>query len=353
MSESRISYYLQASVLAIALCLSPLAGRAQFEFSITIGPPPLPVYEQPPVPGPGYLWVPGYWSYGPYGYFWVPGTWLQPPEVGLLWTPGYWAWSDGFFVWNTGYWAPEVGFYGGVAYGFGYPGRGYEGGYWRDRDFYYNREVTNVTNVEIHNVYSKTVVNNTIVNNRVSYVGGPGGLAARPTPQEEAVARGRHVAPTSAQVRHVESAATNNSLLASVNRGKPAVAAVRTPGQFTEGAVPASRAGGSTYVHAQELPKMTTPPRPPQSATDQQREYERQQAALVERQAQERTSLTQMQQRDHAYLTQQQGENQRALAAMELHHQQQTEQMMRRQTSELQNIPKPPPQPTNAREAHH
>jgi WXXGXW repeat (2 copies) len=352
MSESRIPYYLQAFVLALALVLSPLTGLAQFEYSITIGPPPLPVYEQPPVPGPSYLWVPGYWSYGPYGYFWVPGTWVQPPEVGLLWTPGYWAWSDGFFLWNGGYWAPEVGFYGGVAYGFGYPGRGYEGGYWRDRDFYYNREVTNVTNVEIHNVYSKTIVNNTVVNNRVSYVGGPGGLAARPTPQEEAVARGRHVAPTSVQVRHVESAATNNSLLASVNRGKPPVAAVRAPGQFKEGAIPASRSGGSTFVHAQELPKMTTPPRPPQSATDQQREYERQQSAVVDRQAQERKALAQMQERDHAYLTQQ-GENQRALAAMELHHQQQTEQMMRRQTSEVQNIPKSSAQPPPARESHH
>jgi hypothetical protein len=73
---------------------------------------------------------------------------------------------------------------------------------------------------------------------------------------------------------------------------------------------------------------------------------------LLERQVQERKALTQMQERDHAYLTQQ-GQNQRALAAMELHHQQQTEQMMRRQTSEMQNVPRPPPEPHNAREPHH
>jgi hypothetical protein len=352
MSESRIPRYLHATVIALALLLAPLAGMAQFEFSITIGPPPLPVYEQPPIPAPGYLWAPGYWGYGTYGYFWIPGTWVQPPEDGLLWTPGYWAWSDGFFVWNAGYWAPEVGFYGGVAYGFGYPGRGYEGGYWRDRNFYYNREVTNVTNVEIHNVYSKTVVNNVTVNNRVSYVGGPGGLAARPTSQEEAVAHGRHVAPTNVQVRHFESAASDHSLLASVNRGKPPVAAVRAPGQFKDGTVPASRAGGATFVHAQELPKMAPPPRPTQGATDQSKEYQRQQSAMLQRQTQERQALTQMQERDHAYLTHQ-GDNQRALAAMELHHQQQTEQMMRRQTSEMQNIPRPQAQPHNPREPHH
>jgi len=350
MSESRFPSILQAAVLGLVLLLSPLIGRAEFAFSIMFGPPPLPVYEQPPIPGPGFLWVPGYWSYGPYGYFWVPGTWVQPPEVGLLWTPGYWAWSDGFYVWNAGYWAPQIGFYGGVVYGFGYPGHGYEGGYWRGHDFYYNREVNNVTNVEIHNVYSKTVVNNVTVN-RVSYVGGPGGLDARPTPQEEAVTHGSHVAPTTVQVRHAESAASNNSLLASVNRGKPPVAAVRSPGQFTEGAIPATHAGGSTIVHAQELPKMTPPPRPSQSAMNQQ-EYERQQSALVERQAQERKALTDMQERDHAYLTQQ-GENQRALATMELHHQQQTQQMMRRQASEMQNIQRPPPQAQHPQQPHH
>ena len=38
-------------------------------------PPPLPEYSQPPIPGNGYLWTPGYWSYAPQGYFWVPGVW--------------------------------------------------------------------------------------------------------------------------------------------------------------------------------------------------------------------------------------------------------------------------------------
>ena len=48
-----------------------------------VAPPALPVYEQPPLPAPGYLWTPGYWSYGDAGYFWVPGVWVQPPSAGL------------------------------------------------------------------------------------------------------------------------------------------------------------------------------------------------------------------------------------------------------------------------------
>src|SRR5215510_12358130 len=146
-----IAAMLLVTSLAFSALLSPTTALAQVELTVMIAPPPLPVYEQPPIPGPGYLWVPGYWSYGPYGYFWVPGTWVEPPAVGLLWTPGYWGWRNGFYVWNGGYWGPHVGFYGGINYGFGYTGVGFVGGAWRGGVYTYNRAVTNVntTNVTI------------------------------------------------------------------------------------------------------------------------------------------------------------------------------------------------------------
>ena len=99
--------------------------------------------QQPEIPAPGYIWTPGYWAYGPDGYFWVPGTWVEPPSVGLLWTPGYWGWHDGSYGWNAGYWGPHIGFYGGVNYGYGYGGVGYEGGRWNNGVFAYNRTVNN------------------------------------------------------------------------------------------------------------------------------------------------------------------------------------------------------------------
>ena len=99
--------------------------------------------------------------------------------AGLLWTPGYWGWNDGVYAFHEGYWGPEVGFYGGVSYGFGYTGAGYEGGYWRGGNFFYNRTVNNISNVSITNVYNKTVVVNNTTN--VSYNGGTGGTTARAT----------------------------------------------------------------------------------------------------------------------------------------------------------------------------
>jgi hypothetical protein len=75
------------SVASFSDMAIPASSFAQFGVSITIAPPALPVYTQPMVPAAGYLWTPGYWSYGDEGYFWVPGTWVEPPTVacsGLL-----------------------------------------------------------------------------------------------------------------------------------------------------------------------------------------------------------------------------------------------------------------------------
>ena len=177
---------------ALVVMAAPIVSRAQL-LAITVAPPELPVYEQPPIPDPGYIWTPGYWAYGPDGYYWVPGTWVEPPSVGLLWTPGYWGWQDGNYGWNDGYWGQQIGFYGGVDYGYGYGGVGYEGGYWDNGVFAYNRTVNNFGGVTITNVYSKTIITNNNAT-RASFNGGAGGTSARPTAQEQAAAHEKHVA---------------------------------------------------------------------------------------------------------------------------------------------------------------
>jgi hypothetical protein len=148
-------------------------------------PPPLPDYDQPPIPAPGYYWTPGYWAWNNVDYYWVPGVWDEPPQSGLLWTPGYWAFVGGVYAFRPGYWGHEVGFYGGINYGFGYAGRGYEGGRWQGQNFFYNTAVNNIRTTQITNVYSSpVVVNNVTTVNRVSYNGGAGGVVATPTPQQ-------------------------------------------------------------------------------------------------------------------------------------------------------------------------
>ena len=246
---------------ALAALALPSALSAQVAvITVAVAPPALPVYDQPPIPGSGYIWTPGFWAYGAAGYYWVPGTWIEAPAVGLLWTPGYWGWGDGVYVWHGGYWGPHIGFYGGINYGFGYVGTGYAGGYWRGGVFSYNTTVNNFGNTHITNVYNKTVINNTTVTN-VSFNGSSGGIAAQPTPQEQAAAHEQHTSPTTMQTQHIQSASTNRSLLASVNHGTPAIAATTKPGEFSgEGIVRAKDAKTLTNTPTNGVPGGGTHP---------------------------------------------------------------------------------------------
>ena len=232
-------------LLAVLMLFIPAGSYGQVVgVSITVAPPALPVYVQPICPADNYIWTPGYWAYSEddADYYFVPGTWAEAPTPGFLWTPGYWGWNNGVYVWNGGYWGSQIGFYGGVNYGFGYGGVGYEGGYWQGGSFFYNRSVSNVNVTVIHNVYSKTVINNYSSTGRASF-NGPGGVSAKPTAAQETYAHAQHTPPTAAQTEHQHAAASDRSQFASVNHGKPAVAATAKPGEMKgAGVVPAKAA---------------------------------------------------------------------------------------------------------------
>jgi hypothetical protein len=220
--------------------VAPLTAHAEFSVSVNIAPPELPVYVQPPIPGDGYMWTPGYWAWSAddNGYYWVPGTWIQAPYVGALWTPGYWGWFGDSYVWHQGYWGDHIGFYGGVNYGFGYVGTGYLGGHWDHGEFAYNTAVNNVTNVHVTNVYNTTVVNNVT---RVSYNGGTGGVRMQPSPSEVKFAQAQHTAPLPAQIQHEQAARGTPELRASTNHGVPPIAATPTPGKFSASNIVAAK----------------------------------------------------------------------------------------------------------------
>jgi hypothetical protein len=213
--------------------LAPTAASAYggFEFSVGVAPPFLPYYDQPPIPADGYIWTPGYWAWdNDVGdYYWVPGTWVLPPQPGYYWTPGYWAFDNGQYVFYDGYWGPEVGFYGGVDYGFGYNGYGYYGGQWRGGRFFYNRTVNNVANRPSLNIYDQPITRGG-ARGRLSFNGGPGGIQLRPTPQQQAIAHAPHIGVTALQKQHIQAARSQPTLRASVNNGAPPIGATVRPG---------------------------------------------------------------------------------------------------------------------------
>jgi hypothetical protein len=217
----------------LVLAALPLVANADvlFGVSVTIAPPPLPVYVQPPCPAVGYLWIPGYWAWSPAGYYWVPGTWVLPPQVGLLWTPGYWGWMNGIYIWHAGYWGPRVGFYGGIDYGFGYDGVGFEGGFWRGGIFFYNRAVLRVGPAFGAHVYFRRPAFHPAMA-RVSFNGGPGGIFARPDRRDFLAARERRFLFTNQQRLNQRIAFRDPRLRADFNHGRPPIAATQRPGVF-------------------------------------------------------------------------------------------------------------------------
>jgi WXXGXW repeat (2 copies) len=340
-------------LIALVILVTSSAAFAQIGISVSFGPPALPIYEQPICPDAGYLWAPGYWAWDPdFGdYYWVPGTWVEAPEVGYLWTPGYWGWGGGGFLFHEGYWGQHVGFYGGINYGYGYSGNGFEGGRWQGREFFYNRAVMNVNVVNIHNVYNTTIVDTTI--NRISYNGGEGGIAVRATPEQLAVEQERHIPPVAAQAQHLQTARSNPELRASANHGKPPIAATVRPAAFKgEGVVQAKEAGAPYHppaptatadrggvtppAHASDLQPHQAPS-PNTGKPDLDKKYQQQQNQLIQRQNQQHAQLQQKQEADHQRLTQQNA-NAAQKQQVEARHQQQTVQLEQKHVQQQQHL---------------
>jgi hypothetical protein len=372
-----------ALLFALIMLAMPATTAAQVGVFVSFGPPELPVYEQPVCPGERYIWTPGYWAWDDDGedYYWVPGTWVLAPRVGFLWTPGYWGWGGRGFVFYDGYWGPTIGFYGGINYGFGYFGHGYEGGHWDHDRFFYNREVTNVNVTVVHNVYNTRVENNYNTTTRVSYNGGTGGVTERARPEEQAAAREKHIAPVHEQVQHLQAARTNPELRASANHGKPPIAATTKPAAFSGSGVVAAREGGrynpppktgnsaatrtetgnaargnaaartdtgntahANATHAKEL----QPYKPASTANSGNpkvdQKYQQQQDKLVQKQEQDRQRLAQKQEQDHQRLAQKNADDARK-QQIEQRHQQQTQQLAQRHEQQQQKLQQKQPAP--------
>jgi hypothetical protein len=94
----------------LALTLLTVGGLfAQVSLGIRIGPPPAPrvIAVRPGSPGPGYMWVDGYWYPEGGRYRWHAGYWSRPPYAGAHWIgphhdgerfyAGYWDGDRGRF----------------------------------------------------------------------------------------------------------------------------------------------------------------------------------------------------------------------------------------------------------------
>jgi WXXGXW repeat (2 copies) len=96
---SAASVLLAASLSLTGACVTP-RGRLY----VRIGPP-APVYEvRTGAPGPGYVWVGGFYRWDGSTYRWLPGRWVRPPRPRAVWAPGRWRHDRHGWYWVEGHW---------------------------------------------------------------------------------------------------------------------------------------------------------------------------------------------------------------------------------------------------------
>ena len=102
---------MKKTLLAFVMVAAGSAFAVDFSVGINIGappPPPAAVFVQPDAPGPGFVWIQGYWYPVGRRYRWHEGYWTRPPYEGAFWVgPRH----DGERYW-AGYWDGPRGRFG-------------------------------------------------------------------------------------------------------------------------------------------------------------------------------------------------------------------------------------------------
>jgi hypothetical protein len=89
-----------AGLIALAACYGPPEGAVYIQSRP-------PAYQEEAVgiaPGPGYLWIRGYWEWGGAQYNWVPGRWAMRPHPRAVWVPGGWHSARRGWYFRPGHW---------------------------------------------------------------------------------------------------------------------------------------------------------------------------------------------------------------------------------------------------------
>jgi hypothetical protein len=94
-------------VLPLALLATTMIGCASRSYYSRRYPPPPPPRAYGVVgmaPGPGYMWIDGYYDWRAPRYHWVPGRWVRPPRARTVWVPGHWDRRGRDSRWVRGHW---------------------------------------------------------------------------------------------------------------------------------------------------------------------------------------------------------------------------------------------------------
>ena len=84
-----------------AFSLAGCAARATYY--VATPPPPARVEVYGYAPGPGYVWIDGFWDWRG-RYVWVPGYWGRRPHPHAVWERGHGYYDHGRYYYRRGHW---------------------------------------------------------------------------------------------------------------------------------------------------------------------------------------------------------------------------------------------------------
>ncbi len=97
------------SLLALALFASGCVAYGygpHVGLRVGFGPPAFRAEVGIAAPGPGYVWVPGYWDWveARADYVWIEGRWALPPHPRAIWVAPRYEHRRGGYYYHRGYW---------------------------------------------------------------------------------------------------------------------------------------------------------------------------------------------------------------------------------------------------------
>ena len=96
-------FFAVGGLAALAACV-PMAPPGAVFIATRVGPPPPRVEVVGVAPGPGFVWVRGFWRWEGDDYRWTPGHWTMAPHPRAVWVPGRWRHHPRGWYWVDGYW---------------------------------------------------------------------------------------------------------------------------------------------------------------------------------------------------------------------------------------------------------
>jgi hypothetical protein len=95
---------MKRSLLIAAFAAFTIVGCGGGVYYAAVPPPPVRYEALGPAPGPGYVWINGYWGWGGSAYAWVPGRYVRPPRPRAVWVAPRWEAHGGRYRFHEGRW---------------------------------------------------------------------------------------------------------------------------------------------------------------------------------------------------------------------------------------------------------